>query len=99
MRLKRYRNRSLFDVDAQTWVNLDDVRDAVVREEPVEVTDSNSGADQTGLVLTSILMAEAQKGRVRHPDHLLTLIRMESEQEELVSKVARLRKMLKPKRR
>jgi hypothetical protein len=44
-------------------------------------------------------MAEAQKGRVRHPDHLLKLIKMESEQEELVSKVARLRKMLKTKRR
>ena len=75
MKVKRYTSRKLYDVERQAWTNLDLLREAVEGGEELAVVDAVTGQDRTALVLSLILVAEAEAGRPREVQELLRLVR------------------------
>lgn len=63
MKLRRHRNRALFDLDRQEWVKLAAVTRAVRRGEEVTVTQVGSEQDVTALVYVQLLYEEAMRGK------------------------------------
>lgn len=54
--IKRYPNRKLYSVNRSTYVTLDDIERIVIdQDEQVEVIDSKTGEDLTGLTLLNIV--------------------------------------------
>src|SRR5262245_20054344 len=62
MRLKRYPNRALFDLDRQKWVKLTEVLRAIRKGEELSVVTGKNNRDCTSLVLVQLVYAEALKG-------------------------------------
>ncbi|MBS2028645.1 MAG: hypothetical protein JST54_12135 [Deltaproteobacteria bacterium] len=75
MKLRRYRNRALFDVDAQKWVRLKDVQRAVQSGDALTVTQGKKNEDCTALVLIQILYDDALAGRPPKAQPLLDLVK------------------------
>ena len=75
MRIRRYGTRRYFDVESQSWTNLEELAAAVSSGETLEAVDPRTGEDLTSAVLASILVWEAKQGRPRSPAGLHALIR------------------------
>ena len=76
MRLKRYPNRALFDLDRQSWVKLAQVSHAVRGGEELTVVTGKANRDCTALVLLQLLYEEAMRGRAIEAEPLLQLLRV-----------------------
>lgn len=52
---RKYPNRRIYDTDQKRYVNLDDIKAAILKMHSVEVKDSKSGEDVTNTVLLQII--------------------------------------------
>ncbi len=59
--IKRYSNRKLYNVDASSYVTLDDIAEMVRRGDEVKVVDYATGADQTAVTLTQVIFEQEKK--------------------------------------
>ena len=75
MRLKRYPNRTLFDLDEHRWVKLSDVSRAVRSGQELTVIAGAEERDCTTLVLLQLLNEEAARGMPIPTAPLLEAIR------------------------
>lgn len=82
IRLKKYANRRLYDMERSVYVTLEDIAFLIRQGHEVVVTDAQTGEDVTAFILTQIVLEEARKKNVllpapllhlmiRHGDHLL----------------------------
>jgi polyhydroxyalkanoate synthesis repressor PhaR len=62
---KKYPNRRLYDIEASSYVTVEDLRAAIVAGESITVTDSKSDKDLTRTVLMQII--SEQEGEGHHP--------------------------------
>jgi polyhydroxyalkanoate synthesis repressor PhaR len=83
VRLKKYGNRRLYNMESSAYVTLDDVAGIIQNGQTVVVHDAKTGEDVTTFILTQIILEEARKKNVllsvpllhlmiRHGDHLLS---------------------------
>ncbi len=70
--IKRYSNRKLYDVDASSYIILDDIAEMVRRGEEVKVVDYATGADLTALTLTQVIFEQEKKLGGLLPQAILT---------------------------
>src|SRR5512133_1638622 len=70
--IKRYSNRKLYDVDASSYITLDDIAEMVRRGEEVKVVDYASGTDLTALTLTQVIFEQEKKLGGLLPQAILT---------------------------
>ena len=73
VRLKKYANRRLYDMDQSTYVTLEHVAEMVKEGKQIEVTEAQSKEDVTAFILTQILMEESRKNALL-PVSLLHII-------------------------
>jgi len=82
VKIKKYANRRLYDMERSTYVTLDDVAGMIRQGKTVVVHDAKTGEDVTAFILTQIVLEEARKKNVflsapllhlmiRHGNHLL----------------------------
>ena len=82
VRIKKYANRRLYDMERSIYVTLDDIASIVRQGKSVVVRDAKTGEDVTAFILTQIILEEARKKNVflsapllhlmiRHGNHLL----------------------------
>jgi len=82
VRLKKYANRRLYDMERSAYVTLEDIAAMIRKGREVTVTDAKTGEDVTAFILTQIVLEEARKKNIllpapllhlmiRHGDHLL----------------------------
>jgi len=72
MLVKKYKNRKLYDVQASKYVNLTDIRNAIVSGDHVEVIDNVTKKDITSETLAQVLVKLETLGSV---DLLHSMIR------------------------
>ena len=70
--IKRYSNRKLYDVDASSYIILDDIAEMVRRGEEVKVVDYATGTDLTALTLTQVIFEQEKKLGGLLPQAILT---------------------------
>ena len=70
--IKRYSNRKLYNVDASSYIVLDDIAEMVRRGDEVKVVDYASGADLTALTLTQVIFEQEKKLGGLLPQAILT---------------------------
>ena len=59
---KKYPNRRLYDIDASTYVTVDDIRAAITDGESLSVVDSKTGKDLTRTVLLQVISEQEGEG-------------------------------------
>jgi len=82
VRIKKYANRRLYDMERSIYVTLDDIAGIIRQGKTVVVHDAKTEEDVTAFILTQIILEEARKKNVflsvpllhlmiRHGNHLL----------------------------
>ena len=74
IRLKKYANRRLYDMERSVYVTLEDVATLIRQGREVVVTDAKTGEDVTAFILTQIVLEEARKKNILLPSPLLHLM-------------------------
>lgn len=82
MKLRRYPNRNLWNLDRSRWATLRQVARAIAAGESIEVIDSKTGKDCTALVLTQLLYDVALKGEPLPAAPLLAVYREHLDKKE-----------------
>jgi len=77
MRLRRYPNRTLFDLDRSVWMTLAQVHEAVATGEGLQVVTGKDDRDCTALVVLQFLYQEALTGTPLQAKSLLRYVRTE----------------------
>lgn len=73
-KIRKYRNRRLYDTEISRYVTLKDIRELVLKHIDFTITDQ-SGHDITRRILVMVLMADSRSAEVLSREHLLRLIR------------------------
>ena len=74
IRLKKYANRRLYDMERSVYVTLEDIAFLIRQGHEVIVTDAQTNEDVTAFILTQIVLEEARKKNVLLPSSLLHLM-------------------------
>jgi len=74
VKLKKYANRRLYDMEKSAYVTLNQVADLIRQGRRVEVTDAKSKEDVTAFILTQIILEEAKNKNFLLPIPVLHLI-------------------------
>jgi polyhydroxyalkanoate synthesis repressor PhaR len=74
VKIKKYANRRLYDMERSTYVTLDDIAAIIRHGQTVAVHDAKTGEDVTAFILTQIVLEEARKKNVFLPPPLLHLM-------------------------
>lgn len=74
IRLKKYANRRLYDMERSVYITLEDVTFLIRQGHEVIVTDAQTGEDVTAFILTQIVLEEARKKKILLPAPLLHLM-------------------------
>ena len=74
LKLKKYANRRLYDMEKSTYVTLNQVADLIRKGRQVEVTDAKTKEDVTAFILTQIILEEAKNKKFLLPIPVLHLI-------------------------
>ena len=61
VKLKKYANRRLYDMEKSKYVTLNQVADLIRQGRQVEVVDAKTKEDVTAFILTQIILEEAKK--------------------------------------
>jgi len=72
--IRKYANRRLYDTEASSHINLDDVRELIAAGTDVRIIDDASGDDITRNVLLQLVAEQELGGRPVLSDQLLTQI-------------------------
>lgn len=81
--IRKYVNRRLYDTTQSRYVNLDDLRDMIIKGSQVRVVEQATGTDITTPVLLQII-AEGQRGTapLLSAEFLAGMIRMGTEERD-----------------
>jgi polyhydroxyalkanoate synthesis repressor PhaR len=60
--IKKYPNRRLYDTEISSYITLEDVRQLVLKEVPIQVVDARTKEDITYTTLLQIIMESEEKG-------------------------------------
>jgi len=74
VKLKKYANRRLYDMEKSTYVTLNQVTDLIRQGRQVEVIDAKTKEDVTAFILTQIILEEAKNKKFLLPIPVLHLI-------------------------
>jgi len=74
VKLKKYANRRLYDMEKSAYVTLNQVADLIRQGRQVEVTDAKTNEDVTAFILTQIILEEAKNKNFLLPIPVLHLI-------------------------
>ena len=74
VKLKKYGNRRLYDMEKSAYVTLNQVADLIRQGRQVEVVDAKSKEDVTASILTQIVLEEAKNRNILLPVPVLHLI-------------------------
>jgi len=74
VKLKKYANRRLYDMEKSAYVTLHQVADLIRQGRQVEVIDSKSKEDVTASILSQIILEEAKNKNILLPVPVLHLI-------------------------
>ncbi len=74
VKLKKYANRRLYDMEKSAYVTLNQVADLIRQGRQVEVIDSKSKEDVTASILSQIILEEAKNKNILLPVPVLHLI-------------------------
>jgi len=74
VKLKKYANRRLYDMEKSTYVTLNQVADLIRQGRQVEVLDAKTKEDVTAFILTQIILEEAKNKKFLLPIPVLHLI-------------------------
>ena len=74
VKLKKYANRRLYDMEKSAYVTLNQVADLIRQGRQVEVIDAKTKEDVTAFILTQIILEEAKNKNFLLPIPVLHLI-------------------------
>ncbi|RZB37808.1 MAG: hypothetical protein SRB2_00910 [Desulfobacteraceae bacterium Eth-SRB2] len=74
VKLKKYGNRRLYDMEKSAYVTLNQVADLIRQGRQVEVMDAKSKEDVTASILSQIILEEAKNKNILLPVPVLHLI-------------------------
>ncbi len=74
VKLKKYANRRLYDMEKSAYVTLNQVADLIRQGRQVEVIDSKTKEDVTASILSQIILEEAKNKNILLPVPVLHLI-------------------------
>jgi len=74
VKLKKYANRRLYDMEKSEYVTLNQVADLIRQGRQVEVFDAKTNEDVTAFILTQIVLEEAKNKNFLLPKPVLHLI-------------------------
>ncbi len=74
VKLKKYANRRLYDMEKSAYVTLNQVADLIRQGRQVEVADAKTNEDVTAFILTQIILEEAKNKKFLLPIPVLHLI-------------------------
>ena len=74
IKIKRYANRRLYDMNKSAYVTLDQVADSIRQGREVQVFEAKTEEDITAYVLTQIVLEEARKKNILLPAPMLHLV-------------------------
>lgn len=74
VKLKKYANRRLYDMEKSAYVTLSQVADLIRQGRQVEVIDAKTNEDVTAFILTQIILEEAKNKNFLLPIPVLHLI-------------------------
>ncbi len=74
VKLKKYANRRLYDMEKSTYVTLNQVTSLIRQGRQVEVVDAKTKEDVTAFILTQIILEEAKRKNFLLPLPVLHLI-------------------------
>ena len=74
VKLKKYANRRLYDMEKSAYVTLNQVADLIRKGRQVEVADAKTNEDVTAFILTQIILEEAKNKKFLLPIPVLHLI-------------------------
>ena len=74
VKLKKYTNRRLYDMEKSTYVTLNQVADLIRQGRQVEVIDAKTKEDVTAFILTQIILEEAKNKNFLLPIPVLQMI-------------------------
>lgn len=74
VKLKKYANRRLYDMEKSAYVTLNQVADLIRQGRQVEVVDAKSKEDVTASILNQIILEEAKNKNILLPVPVLHLI-------------------------
>ena len=74
LKLKKYANRRLYDMEKSAYVTLNQVADLIRQGRQVEVIDAKTNEDVTAFILTQIILEEAKNKNFLLPIPVLHLI-------------------------
>ena len=75
--IKKYPNRRLYDTTASTYITLAEIKQMVIRSEPLQVIDAKTGEDLTRSILLQIILEEEAAGQPMFSEAVLAhLIRL-----------------------
>lgn len=74
VKLKKYANRRLYDMEKSKYVTLNQVADLIRQGRQVEVIDAKTNEDVTAFILTQIVLEEAKNKNFLLPIPMLHLI-------------------------
>jgi len=69
--IKRYPNRKLYDVEASTYVSLNEIAALIRSGDTVQIVDNATGEDITAQTLTQVVLEEGKRGASILPTELL----------------------------
>jgi polyhydroxyalkanoate synthesis repressor PhaR len=74
VKLKKYANRRLYDMEKSAYVTLNQVADLIRQGRQVEIVDAKTKEDVTAFILTQIILEEAKNNNFLLPVPVLHLI-------------------------
>ena len=74
VKLKKYANRRLYDMEKSEYVTLNQVADLIRKGRQVEIVDAKTKEDVTAFILTQIILEEAKNKNFLLPVPVLHLI-------------------------
>ena len=74
VKLKKYANRRLYDMEKSEYVTLNQVADLIRQGRQVEIVDAKTKEDVTAFILTQIILEEAKSNNFLLPVPVLHLI-------------------------
>jgi polyhydroxyalkanoate synthesis repressor PhaR len=74
VKLKKYANRRLYDMEKSEYVTLNQVADLIRQGRQVEIVDAKTKEDVTAFILTQIILEEAKSNNFLLPIPVLHLI-------------------------
>lgn len=74
VKLKKYANRRLYDMEKSEYVTLNQVADLIRKGRQVEIVDAKTKEDVTAFILTQIILEEAKSNNFLLPVPVLHLI-------------------------